>query len=58
MLLRSILCGGVWNAFLLGKVRDEEFLCRFCGDGHLFWECTFTVLHVRELPEVMLLMGS
>ena len=39
MLLRSILCGGAWNGFLLGKTREEEVPCRFCGgvdgDGHL-----------------------
>ena len=43
MLLRAILCGGVWNGFLLGKAEKEEVLCRFCGerdgDGHLFSEC-------------------
>ena len=31
------------------------------GDGHLFWECTsllpLTILHVRELPEFLLLMS-
>ena len=40
MLLRSILCGGVWNGFLLGKTKEEDVPCRFCGgvdgDGHLF----------------------
>ena len=45
MLLRSILSGGVWNGFLLGKARDAAVPCRFCGgrdgNGHLFWECTF-----------------
>ena len=45
MLLRAILCGGVWNGFLLGKAKKEDVPCRFCGkkdgDGHLFWECTF-----------------
>ena len=26
--------------------------CRFCGDGHLFWDCTFPPLvEVREHPE-------
>ena len=56
MLIRAILCGGVWNVFLLGKAKKEDVPCRFCGkedgDGHLFWECTFLPLsHVRELPE-------
>ena len=45
MLLRAILCGEVWNEFLLGKARKEDVPCRFCGkrdgDGHLFWECSF-----------------
>ena len=55
-LLRSIMVGGVWNGFLLGKVRGEAVPCRFCGapdgDGHLFWECTFPPLvEIRESPE-------
>ena len=41
MLLRAILSGGVWNGFLLCKVKKEDVPCRFCGapdnDGHLFW---------------------
>ena len=45
MLLRAILCGSVWNGFLLGKAKKEDVPCRFCGkkdgDGHLFWECSF-----------------
>ena len=40
MSLRGILCGGVWNGFLLGKSKEEEVPCQFCGgrdgDGHLF----------------------
>ena len=37
----------------LGKPRDGEVKCRFCGgrdgDGHLFRDCTFLPLqHVRE----------
>ena len=40
MLLRAILSGGVWNGFLLSKVKKEDVPCRFCGapdnDGHLF----------------------
>ena len=56
MLLRAILCGGVWNGFLLGRAKKEDVPRQFCGkkvgDGHLFWECTFPpLLHVRELPE-------
>ena len=47
-LLRGILVGGVWNGFLLGKVKGQRVPCRFCGstdsDGHLFWNCTFPPL--------------
>ena len=62
MLLRAILCGRVWNGFLLGKARKEDVPCRFCGekdgDGHLFWECSFPpIQHVRELPEFTFLMS-
>ena len=62
MLLRAILCGCVWNRFLLGKAKKEDVPCRFCGkedgDGHLFWECLFPPLqHVRDLPEFAYLMS-
>ena len=30
-LLRSILVGGVWNGFLLQKVKGQRVPCRFCG---------------------------
>ena len=55
-LLRSIMVGGVWKGFLLGRVRSQAVPCRFCGapdgDGHLFWQCTFPPLvEVRENPE-------
>ena len=48
--------GGVWNGFLLGRVRSQTVPCWFCGatdhDGHLFWECTFPPLvEIRENPE-------
>ena len=61
MLLRSILCGGEWNGFLLGKTRKEEVPCRFCGgvdgDGHLFWDCPSpSLVRVREHPEFLPLM--
>ena len=54
-LLRSVLAGGVWNGFLLGKVKGQHVPCRFCGgadgDGHLFWDCTFPPLvEIREHP--------
>ena len=55
-LLRSILVGGVWNGFLLQKVKGQRVPCRFCGgtdsDGHLFGECPFPPLvEIRENPE-------
>ena len=54
--MRSIMVGGVWNCFLLGKGRGEAVPCRFCGgadgDGHLFWECPYPPLvEIRENPE-------
>ena len=47
---------GVWNGFLLGRVRSQAVPCRICGaldgDGHLFLECTFPPLvEIRENPE-------
>ena len=52
----GVLAGGVWNGFLLGKVKGQHVPCRFCsgadGDGHLFWDCTFPPLvEIREHPE-------
>ena len=44
-LLRGVLAGGVWNDFLLEKVKGQHVPCRFCGGadngGHLFWDCLF-----------------
>ena len=61
-LLRSVMVGGVWNGFLLGRVRGQVVLCQFCGapdgDGHLFWECKFPPLvEIRESPEFHDLMS-
>ena len=55
-LLRSVMVAGVWNGFLLGKVRGEAVPCRFCGGadggGHLFWVCPYPPLvEIRENPE-------
>ena len=55
-LLRSVLVGGVWNGFLLSRVKGQPVPCRFCGapdhDGHLFWECPYPPLvEIRENPE-------
>ena len=60
-LLRGVLVGGVWNGFLLVKVRNCHVPCRFCGgddhDGHLFWDCPFPPLvEIRENPEFHELM--
>ena len=62
MLLRAILSGGVWNGFLLSKVKKEDVPCRFCGapdnDGHLFWDCTFhPFVELRNSPEFLPLMS-
>ena len=62
MLLRAILCGGVWNGFFLCKAKKEDVPCLFYGkkdgDGHLFWDCTFPpIQHVRDLPEFAYLMS-
>ena len=55
-LLRCTMVGGVWNGFLLGRIRNQVVPCRFCGepdgDGNLFGECTFPPLvEIRENPE-------
>ena len=55
-LLRCIMAGGVWNGFLLERVREEIVPCRCCGeaggDGHIFWECSYLPLdQIRENPE-------
>ena len=52
-LLCGVMVGGVWNGFLLGKMRGEAVPCRFCGgadgDGHLFWDCPYPLLNeIRE----------
>ena len=46
-LLRSVMVGGVWNGFLLGRVRGQAVPCRFCGAPMMvffFWDCTFLFL--------------
>ena len=55
-LLRSVMVGGVWNGFLLGRVRGHPVPCPFCGGpdggGHFFRDCTFPPLvEIRENPE-------
>ena len=55
-LLRSILVGGVWNSFLLCRVKGQPVPCRFCGalenDGHLFLDCPFPPpVEICENPE-------
>ena len=45
-LLRTIMVGGVWSGFLLGRVRGQAVPCRFCGapdnDGHLILGMSFS----------------
>ena len=60
-LLRSVMVGGVWNGFLLGRARSQAVPCRFCGalddDGHFFGDCPFPpLLEIRESPEFHELM--
>ena len=48
-LLRAIVVGGVWNGFLLSRVRGQAVPCRFCGapdgDGHFGrWNVPFLLL--------------
>ena len=54
-LLRSVFVGGVWNGFMLGKVKGLRVPCRFFGgavsDGHLFGECPFPLIEIRGNPE-------
>ena len=55
-LLRSVMVGGVWNGYLLGRFRGQPVPCWFCGapdgDGHLFGECTLPpLIEIREHPE-------
>ena len=40
-LLRSNMVGGVWNGFLLRRVRGHDVPCRFCGapDGDVASPC-------------------
>ena len=61
-MLRAILTGGVWNGFLLSKVKKEDINCRFCNapdnDGHLIWDCTFHLFfELRSNPEFLPLMN-
>ena len=63
IMLRAMLSGGVWNGFLLSKVKKENVPCRFCcapdNDGHLFWDCTFLLLwNLRNSPEFLPLMSK
>ena len=64
MLLRAILCGGVWNGLLLGKAKKEDVPCRFCAEGRMVMDICFGNLpflpplqHVRDLPEFAFLMS-
>ena len=55
-LLRSVMVGGVWNGFLLGRVRGQPVPCRFCGapdgDGHFWVNVPFLLLlRFVKIPE-------
>ena len=53
-LLRSVMVGGVWNGFLLGRVRGQHVPCRFCNSphcDHLFWDTFLPRVEIRENPE-------
>ena len=63
MLLRAIHSGGVWNGFLLSKVKKEDVPCRFCGahdnDGHLFLGLHLSsFVELRNQPEFLPLMSK
>ena len=56
MLLRTILSGGVWNGFLLSKVKKEDIRWRFCNapenDGHFLGDDPFHLfVELRNSPE-------
>ena len=44
LLRRAILCGGVWNGFLIGKAKKEEFHVVFVGIGMVMVICSGNVL--------------
>ena len=54
-LLRAIIVGGVWNGFLLSRVRGQAVPCRFCGapddDGHLFLGLPFSSSDLMSLDK-------
>ena len=54
MLLRSILCGGVWNGFLLGQAKKDDVPCQFCGKMEVvtcFGSAPSSLSCVWDLPE-------
>ena len=60
-LLRGILVGGVWNGYLLGRVRGQPMPCQCCGgpdgDGHLFGVNVLTLLLLRSLKILSLMIS-
>ena len=55
-LLRAIMVGGVWNGFLLGRIRGQPVPCRFCGAPDNDVICSGNVpfpplVEIRENPE-------
>ena len=57
-LLRGILVGGVWNGFLLERVRGQLVSSRFFGgpdgDGHLFGNAFFFLLRSVKILSFMI----
>ena len=49
MLLKAILCGGVWNGFLLGKAKKEDVSFLFVGKGMVRVICSGSVLSPLSL---------
>ena len=54
MLLRAILCGGVWNGFLVGCVVREMVMGIFSGSAPF---PPLSLQHVRDLSEFTFLMS-
>ena len=43
MLFWVILCGGVWNGFLLCRAKKEDVPCQFCGKKDGRWSLVLGV---------------
>ena len=54
-LLRAIMVGGVWNGFLLSRVRGQPVPCRFCGHLIMMGICSGNVPFLLLLRSVKIL---